>query len=164
MQKSHWNACFSIDFSKSRLNFCFPCNHFWITEPLGSLSSQWLRLMSAQSPLQGSLQVQLSGEAGWVQNVCWPNHFWFLPKQWIITARVPLPLNWKVQPYVIRRWALCLWRKDPKFRALPGQLDTAPSGVGLPWLLARLVSFPSQIETEASIFFLKECFTRIKAK
>lgn len=37
VQKSHLNVWFSTDFSKSRLNFYFTCNHFWIAELLRSL-------------------------------------------------------------------------------------------------------------------------------
>lgn len=37
MQKSHFNVCFSRDFSKSSLYFNVTSNHFWMAEFFGSL-------------------------------------------------------------------------------------------------------------------------------
>lgn len=54
MQKSHFNACFSTDFSKSRLNFCFTSNHFWITEQLSSLIITVAQTAVCPEPLQAA--------------------------------------------------------------------------------------------------------------
>lgn len=94
VQKSHLNVWFSTDFSKSLLNFCLTCNHFWIAELLRSLIIPGAETdVCPGSPTQDASQGSYLGKPTRFRMCHDPLAFHFsLSKQQIITARVRPPL------------------------------------------------------------------------
>lgn len=81
-QKSHLNVCFSTVFSKSRLNFCFPSDRFWMAGLSGCLITTVAGTsVCPDPPPRKPCGVALWG-AAWIGNVTFhPLTFCFsLPK------------------------------------------------------------------------------------
>lgn len=72
-QKSHFRVCFSTDFSKSRLNFCFASNRRWMADPLGSLIITGLGRTSAQTPSTRPPSGAVRGSS-WLSECVHPTH------------------------------------------------------------------------------------------